>query len=233
MNEALEMQISAYVDGELAVEEAELLTRRLCQDAALRAQVSRYLAIGRLLRGEAPAAAAVGGLRERIAAALDGETTLPADPVESVAPKRWLRPVAGMAVAASVALVALVGLRHSTMTEAGVADVPPAAVAVTDELRSTYTEPAASQVVSDRPSDRLMQYYLSHGATSGDLGANGILTRLVTLEMRGDELVEVPPAERRLAPNREPADNPAEPDDTAPPTDTAGKDAGNDASNHE
>jgi hypothetical protein len=39
----------------------------------------------------------------------------------------------------------------------------------------------------------LMQYYLSHGATSADLGANGILTRLVTLELREGELVEVVP----------------------------------------
>jgi hypothetical protein len=37
----------------------------------------------------------------------------------------------------------------------------------------------------------LTQYYLSHGATSADLGANGILTRLVTLELREGELVEV------------------------------------------
>jgi hypothetical protein len=37
----------------------------------------------------------------------------------------------------------------------------------------------------------LTQYYLSHGATSADLGANGILTRLVTLELREGELVAV------------------------------------------
>jgi hypothetical protein len=39
----------------------------------------------------------------------------------------------------------------------------------------------------------LIQYYLSHDATSRDLGANGILTRLVTLELREGELVAADP----------------------------------------
>jgi hypothetical protein len=54
-----------------------------------------------------------------------------------------------------------------------------------------YTEPVPEDVLSGRPSDMLTQYYLSHGATSAELGANGILTRLVTLELREGELVEV------------------------------------------
>ena len=52
MNEALKMQISAFVDGELPENEAELLLRRLSQDAELRQQVSRYLEIGRAIRQE-------------------------------------------------------------------------------------------------------------------------------------------------------------------------------------
>ena len=52
MNEAIRMQVSAFVDGELPENEAELLVRRLSQDADLRRQVSEYLAIGRIMRGE-------------------------------------------------------------------------------------------------------------------------------------------------------------------------------------
>ena len=40
MNEALKMQISAFIDGELPENEAELLLRRLNQDAAMRQQVA-------------------------------------------------------------------------------------------------------------------------------------------------------------------------------------------------
>jgi hypothetical protein len=53
----------------------------------------------------------------------------------------------------------------------------------------------------------LTQYYLSHGATSADLGANGILTRLVTLELREGELVEGP-AESSEAANADKTDEP-------------------------
>jgi hypothetical protein len=57
----------------------------------------------------------------------------------------------------------------------------------------------------------LTQYYLSHGATSADLGANGILTRLVTLELREGELVEV------VAQPTGPERPSRAPDDTDPP----------------
>ena len=52
MNDAIRMQLSAYVDGELPENEAELLLRRMSQDAELRREVAEYLAIGRVMRGE-------------------------------------------------------------------------------------------------------------------------------------------------------------------------------------
>ena len=50
MNEALRLQVSAYVDGELPDNETELLMRRLSQDQVLRELVADYLRIGRLIR---------------------------------------------------------------------------------------------------------------------------------------------------------------------------------------
>ena len=70
MNDAIKMQISAFVDGELPDAEADLLLRRMSQDATLRKQAAEYLEIGRAMRGEA-AAPGVDRLQERIAAALD------------------------------------------------------------------------------------------------------------------------------------------------------------------
>ncbi len=64
----------------------------------------------------------------------------------------------------------------------------------------------------------LMQYYLRHGETSADLGPNGILTRLVTLELRHGELQEIEPTRTTLRSTR-PVDDGAgrgnEPDDGA------------------
>lgn len=180
------MQISAYVDGELPAAEAEMLTRRLAHDEALREQAGQYLAIGRLLRGESELAGAAG-LRQRIAAAIETETM--EDAGLPVAAAGWMRPAAGVAIAASVAVLALFGLRQMDPADIAPAATPQTLIA--DD--ASYTEPAPADVVADRPSDMLRQYYLSHGATSGDLGANGILSRLVTLELRGGELVEVAP----------------------------------------
>lgn len=202
MNDALKMQISAFVDGELSDAEAELLTRRLGQDASLRQQAARYLEIGQLMRDEhAPAGAA--GLRARIATALRSES-LPQASEPSAAP-RWMRPAAGVAIAASVAVLALFGLRQIDVPEAGPA-VPPDALAVD----IGYTEPDPGAIMSDRPSDRLMQYYISHGQSSGNLSGNGILSEFVTLE----QFVEVAPGvgeadAGELEPDAAPGDNDA------------------------
>ncbi|NNE59747.1 MAG: sigma-E factor negative regulatory protein [Woeseia sp.] len=208
MNDAIKMQVSAFVDGELPAEETELLIRRLGESPELKQQAAEYFAIGRLLRGERSVAGAAE-LPERVAAALADETvTDAADAVASVS-ARWMRPAASAAIAASVALLALAGLRQLDAPEPGTA-----VAGNTDELvlpAESYTEPLAIDVMADWPNARLTQYYLSHGESSGELGANGILSRLVTLELRGGELVEVAPvAEEAILENASPnADNPA------------------------
>jgi len=184
MNDALKMQISAFVDGELPDSEAELLTRRLGRDAELRQQVERYLEIGRLMRGERTVAGA-GGISARVSAALESEAPLAATAGASPGPA-WMKPVAGVAIAASVAVLALMGLGQLDTSDTG-QPVPTAAIAVDDG--GSYTEPTASDAVPGRPGDRLLQFYRSHGQTAGELGTNGILSELVTLE----QLIEVAP----------------------------------------
>jgi sigma-E factor negative regulatory protein RseA len=210
MNDALKMQISAFVDGELPENESELLLRRLSQDATLRTQVSQYLRIGRLMRREREVPR-MDELRKRIATALGEQPDeIPVAPERSR--RRLLKPAAGVAIAASVAVVALVGLRQADIPGAG---EPPSRTAAASqpspEQLAGYTEPSPEEALSSRPGDMLTQYYLSHGATSADLGANGILTRLVTLELREGELVEV------VAQPTGPERPSRAPDDTDPP----------------
>jgi len=189
MNDALKMQISAFVDGELPENESELLLRRLSQDAPLRAQVARFLQIGRLIRREREIPR-MDELRKRIAMALGEQPDeTPVRPEQSR--RRLLKPAAGFAIAASVAVVALIGLRQADIPGAVEPAGQTAASQASTERVEGYTEPLPEEVLRSRPGDMLTQYYLSHGATSGDLGANGILTRLVTLELRQGELVEV------------------------------------------
>ena len=115
MNDALRMQISAFVDGELPENENELLLRRLSQDAALRQQVAQYLEIGRLMRGdhEVPG---MNELRDRIAAAL-GEEPVQHTADAGTPASRFNRPAVGVAIAASVAVMALVGIRQLNLPD--------------------------------------------------------------------------------------------------------------------
>ena len=118
MNEAIRMQLSAFADGELPDNEKELLLRRLSQDAEMRRQVAEYMAIGRAMRGDATISG-VDTLRDRIAEAIgDIDTDVASEAIEVSKPveTRVTRPLAGMAIAATVALAAIFGLRQMSVT---------------------------------------------------------------------------------------------------------------------
>jgi len=160
MNEGLELQISAFVDGELPDNEAELLLRRLSQDAVMRQQVARYLEIGRLIRRDKDVPG-VDKLRGRIAAALGDELVAEPEEQEAVG-GRFMTPASGIAVAAAVAVVALVGLSQlSGPVDAGLQD------AVAIDLAPAYTEPTAEQVMLNSPSEQQMDLMRRHG--DGDI----------------------------------------------------------------
>ncbi len=204
MNEAIRMQISAFVDGELPENETELLLRRLCQDAELRSQVASYMAIGHALRGDAQLSG-MARLRAGIAEELGQDRAPVAEPAGSV-PTRFLRPVAGVAVAATVAIVALVGLR-----QVGPADEPGAQSledlsAVAIDGGPSYTEPPVTDSMSNRPRDMLTLYYLHHGQQSSNFGS-----RLVGLEVRQDRLAADAPADNVVEDEDQGPDAPAEP----------------------
>lgn len=169
------MQLSAYVDDELPQNEAELLLRRLSQDGKLRQEVAEYLAIGRVMRGEV-GVAGIDGIRNRVLAAIDDTAGTTDAVIENEPATRALRPLVGVAIAATVALVAIFGLQQTT----GVDDVVP-----------QDGNPLRVKVVPDYApqQDQLRQYFLSHGETSSQLGANGMKSRLVTLRF-SEELID-------------------------------------------
>ena len=169
MNETIKMQLSAHVDDELPENEAELLIRRLSQDSALRAEVAEFIEIGRSVRGE-PAVAGIHGLRCRIQVALDSGAARPAGAAESPSKPRFFKPLAGLAVAATVCVVALVGF-----TRLGTVDPaqPPEAAQIAAEV---------DYVVPPEHSD-LHQYLRMHGESAFARGANGMGARLASFEL--------------------------------------------------
>ncbi len=182
MNDAIRMQISAFVDGELPDNEADLLLRRMGQDAELRLQVAQYMAIGRAMRGEA-AVKGVDRIHERVSAAIDDKPLHKEIAEKDPQSGRAIRPLIGVAVAATVALVAIFGLQQTT----GVGTEPavPATTLAESPDDDGYTVPQPID-------DQLRQYYLSHRA---EHGANGVNSRFVDLRLSEEALDETPAEE--------------------------------------
>lgn len=175
MNEAIRMQLSAFVDGELPENEAELLLRRLSQDVVLRQQVAEFMAIGRAMRGDVQPTG-IDNMRDRVATALDAAPEL--EDIEDEVPvdDRLVRPMVGFAIAATVALVAIFGLRQMVGVE------------------GVIEEPMADTAITQPPVDEILeQYRMMHDITQSESGANSINNRLSPLTpvgLRLDELEE-------------------------------------------
>ncbi len=171
------MQLSAFVDGELPENEAELLLRRMSQDAEVRQEVAEYLAIGRFIRAEHGLAGA-DRLHERIAAAIDDRPADDDEAVNATSSSRAIRPLAGVAIAATVALVAIFALQQSTSV---------------DELPIDTPVPIANDGVPsiDAQQVRQREYFRNHAETSSQFGANRMNSRVVTLRFSAEVPEEV------------------------------------------
>lgn len=107
-DEKLVEQVSALVDGELERGEQPLLLRRLADQPGLRERWARYFLIGASLRDGLPPAMRKD-FADAVAARIAREPAFAGQPSRRMAP--LLRRAAGLAVAASVAAIALTSLR--------------------------------------------------------------------------------------------------------------------------
>jgi sigma-E factor negative regulatory protein RseA len=196
MTDPIHEQLSAFHDGELASAESELLLKRLQRDPQLRATVGRYALIGEALRST-EAGGPSRNFATRIAQAIEHESA----PTKKWRPiANWLKPIAGGAIAAGVAAVALVSLRITAPGFSGnqapvetAASEAPVAQPVTEQVAATskqeeparlYTVPVNSanrnapplQVVN---SGRLANFVMAHSEYSSPLGQRNVLTGLL------------------------------------------------------
>ncbi len=198
MTEQINDQISAFIDDELSEQECALLVRRFERDTDSRNQAQRYALIGAALRNEL-LRPDHGVLRRRIASALDGAPAAPAHPAAAAlpnvpvpqrAPLRWqsryLRPVAGFGIAATVAVVAIVGLREVNDGAGGAAAPTTAFNASPPPAARQWTEPASYTVpqdVSDAPTVapqiRLTNYLVHHGEYTSGLSRTSVHSNVV------------------------------------------------------
>jgi negative regulator of sigma E activity len=215
-------QLSAMFDGELSAAECDLLARRLAKDEALRSQWARFSMIGAALRAERGVA-----LHDRVAwrvqraivqevtygeseAVATGRTAVvvPADALRASRADRWMRfsrPLAGVGIAASVAVMSVLWLRSQDPGETVVAsNAPsesivltpePAAVAVpaSNGEPERYSTPAPNSRTSIAPTARLANYVVAHSEYSGPLSRRmallGLVGTVVTIDS-GDAMAE-------------------------------------------
>jgi len=144
-------RLSALVDNETDTFETRRLIDELMKSGEDRAQWSRFHLIGDSLRGgmaQVAPADFLARVQEGIAA--DG----PLDVSERSGQRlRWLKPVAGVGVAATVAMVSLLGLQ---MVTGGDDDAPTVTVEV-----APASEPAETEMVT-APDPRFARYLENH-----------------------------------------------------------------------
>ena len=133
MSDEIREQLSALVDDELSDVEQPLLLGRLQRDPELRACLGHYQLIGEVMRGVGTTATL--GVADRVQQALDDDAPLGAS--QTV----WWKPAAGLAVAASVALVAV--LTVTSLNDTSTDNMP--------VLASADVAPATAPVVASDP----------------------------------------------------------------------------------
>jgi sigma-E factor negative regulatory protein RseA len=184
MSEQIREQVSAFLDGELPNSESELLLKRLTRDEELRESFARYALIGETVRG-ASISLRTKGFAGRVNLAIDGGT-VPADSqvLKARAP-HWWRPLAGAAVAAGVAAVAVVALQQRAVSPAlrpvtaQNAIVAQGAVATPVENLSYTVPPTTAAVPAVMPPARLTKYVFAHSRYSSALDQRGLVADML------------------------------------------------------
>ena len=169
--------LSSLMDGEISRETGRFLVRRLGSDRELCATWARYHLVRDCLRNP-DGGLAGNGLSNRVRQAI-GEHGM-----RTPAARRtldWLRPAAGLAVAASVALLAIVAVGPSAQNpQPAGADAGAPSVAESFTPPQALTPPPVSQQVSlagqSAGNNRMNAYLLRHYQATGSTGGKGFVT---------------------------------------------------------
>jgi len=182
---------SALLDGESELAEHKPLLDALANDTAARARLARYRLIGDGLRGEAVRADALG-IADRVREQLQREPVVLAPRPRSAMPRipRWWQPAAGLAIAASVALLA-VGLMPKLLSDAP-EQVPSSVQVVGVPVASPVFVSASASGTHWTHSDpvhesRLTSYLADHSEVASQTGMPGIVPYASFISYDGKE----------------------------------------------
>jgi len=176
--ESLE-HLSSLMDGELSRETSLFLTRRLASDEDLCETWERFHLIRDCIR-QPGSKQVVTGLSAKLNVSLEAEAP---PSISSWQTRRWLKPVSGLAIAASVALMAIV----VTAPQQGVIPGPEGDTASLTPANQPFVSPntlplaPVSQAASYAPaqqtsSNRLNAYLLRHNQMARTAGRQGFVS---------------------------------------------------------
>jgi len=168
-------QLSALIDGEVPARELPMLIAGVNHDQGRRDTLEVFSMIGGAMRAGKDDVLAVG-LANRINAALDGEDNHQVR--LGFANRRVIKPLAGVAIAASVAALAIVNLPGSGVsTDSDSVDIianTPSSYTVPPEIGTTSSEP--------RVSVRLANYLIDHSEFSPSPVRRNVLYEIIGQE---------------------------------------------------
>ena len=194
MSEKSREHISSLMDGEVSAETGRFLLRRMGSDDELCATWARYHLVRDCLRHPEDRRYD-SELCRRVNRALRDEP--PASAGFAASMRGWLRPVAGGAIAATVALMAVmaVGPARSPAPAAPVGDVARAEPTASFVTPSGLGRMPASLAVSARGSvadDRINHYLLRHYQATGGQNGRGLVTFVPVMVQAAPPAEEAP-----------------------------------------
>jgi negative regulator of sigma E activity len=168
MNQTVDEQLSALLDGETTPEELDLLLERLDRDPGLGATLTRYGLIGDTLRGGV--IGALPGFHERVRAAIDREEHAPGvtPAVRRIGRRRWSMLGAVATAAAALAAVAIVLPRALQLDPVPRAMAPALVASGAPSVQQAMSPRYLVAHPSPIPADRLTTYLVSHGAYANE-----------------------------------------------------------------
>ena len=177
MTDQIREQMSALLDGELPQDQIGLLVRRMERDAELRRAFGSYVLMGETLRSPGGLTASQA-FATRVQALLgEDASAIPASSLGGHAPRRygWLRPAAGVAVAAGTAFAAVLLLRPDDQGSGGatLADADSAGNPIADFSAADSASPTPAQ------SQRLAGYLVAHSQFATPIGRRNVWTSVL------------------------------------------------------
>jgi sigma-E factor negative regulatory protein RseA len=171
-------QLSALADGECEMLEQEWVLRRLAGDADFKARWQGYYLVSDAMKNNLPECIDIN-FADRIRQAIDADSpplqTLQTPAVDNSPTFSWYKPVTGFALAASVAALAVLGLRLLDVNDLMEGSMEPSTVA------SLGNEPSNLVLES-----RLNPYFVNHNEYASMNSVHGVLpyVRIVGYETK-------------------------------------------------